>query len=248
MIKREPLMNEEHFDKDIFLVSQATQQVTETMAQYQDQAGAYFDLLQHRSSLLYAHYSRGYPIAQTAKDLLRLLETWEKQRVADTRRLYYNSFREDLSNYVEGIGLLSLAHVLRTTPEVTNRLLICIGNEGQDLLFERLAAYIVPDVARKPANKLLYPKAYQPLYDALDAPVAQQADLVRQFLKGWYKGIKAVGWHDAHKGPDGGGFVGYWCWEAAGVALAFGIEDTSFRNLPYYPKDLAEFAQRHGPA
>ena len=39
-----------------------------------------------------------------------------------------------------------------------------------------------------------------------------------------------------------------WCWEAAGVAYAFGINDASFRDLPYYPKDLAAYARAATPA
>jgi hypothetical protein len=45
-------------------------------------------------------------------------------------------------------------------------------------------------------------------------------------------------WYDAHKGPEGGGFVGYWCFESAAVVKAFGIDDKEIREQQYYPKDL----------
>lgn len=65
-----------------------------------------------------------------------------------------------------------------------------------------------------------------------------------RFLKAWYPALHEVGWHASHKGPDGGGFFSYWAIEAAGVATVFGIDDSAFRDLPYYPKDLAD----HGRA
>jgi len=49
-----------------------------------------------------------------------------------------------------------------------------------------------------------------------------------------------VGRHDSHKGPAGGGFFRYWAIEAAGVVAAFRIDDSTFRDLPCYPKDLAD--------
>jgi Domain of unknown function (DUF1911) len=45
-------------------------------------------------------------------------------------------------------------------------------------------------------------------------------------------------WYDAHKGPEGGEFVGYWCFESAAVVKACGIDDKEIREQQYYPKDL----------
>ena len=236
-------MSEEYFDHHILVVDQFIQETVTEMATYANQAAARFNVFQECLSLLYARYSRGYPIFTLQNDLMHVLETWEDLPAADTEGIYLNSFKNDMTDYVTSLGLLSLAALLHCDASVAARLVVCIGNEGKDLLYERLVAKILGPQKRKPATKLLYPKAYQTLYDALDAPAAEQSLLMQQFLQQWYKRISKVGWHDAHKGPQGGGFKGYWCWEAAGVAYAFGIDDAPFRNLPYYPKDLADYAQ-----
>jgi hypothetical protein len=243
MTKREPLMNEEYFDHHILVVDQFIQETVADMATYDNQVAARFDLVRDYLSLLYSHYSRGFAVATLQSDLVHVLEAWEALRAVDTDEVYLNSFKNDMTDYVEGLGLLSLAVLLHCDASVVSRLVVCIGNEGKDLLYERLVARLLGPQKRKPATKLLYPKAYQPLYDALDAPAEEQPLLMQQFVQQWYKRLGKVGWHDAHKGPQGGGFKGYWCWEAAGVAYAFGISDASFRELPYYPKDLADYAQ-----
>jgi len=243
MTKREPLMSEEYFDRHLLSVEGFLQKVLTKMTTYPNQAAARFDVIQYCSSLLYSHYSRGFPIPSLKRDFMHVLEAWEALPAADVDDVYSNSFKNAMGDYVTSLGLLSLAALLHCEPSVIARLVVCIGNEGKDLLYERFLARILGSPERKPATKLLYPKAYQTLYDALDAPAAAQPLLMQQFLQHWYKRISKVGWHDAHKGPQGGGFDGYWCWEAAGVAYAFGIDDAPFRNLPYYPKDLADYAQ-----
>jgi hypothetical protein len=246
MTKREPLMSDTYLGDRVRFLSEEIQEILDDIPTCFDKQAAWFTVLRRRLALLYTHYSAGYPIELLRTDLLAVVTSWEDLRAIEPRDLYDISFKNDLTNYVESLGMLSIAYLIRLEPEAVSRLLACVGNEGQDLLFERLVAVGGHGIGRKPAKKLLYPKAYQPLYDALDASTEQRATLVKQFLGDWYKRIKAVGWHNSHKGPEGGGFKGYWCWEAAGVALAFSINDSSFRDLPYYPKDLADFARTNG--
>ncbi|WP_197076871.1 PoNi-like cognate immunity protein [Hymenobacter terrenus] len=240
-------MSAAYFDKHLAFVEKTIVEYEDDLrhdpAQFTDLAGVYFTIFQHRLFLLISRYSRGYPLEGMQADFLTVLSAWEQQRITDKEGRYPDDFRMDISSYTQAMWLVALAQLLHTAPTGISRLLACIQNEGKDVLFERLVARMVPDVMRKPAKKLLYPKAYQPLYDALDASADEQSTLMQQFLKNWYKRMSSADWYDAHKGPEGGGFDGYWCWEAAGVAHAFGIDDSSFRDLPYYPKDLADFAR-----
>jgi hypothetical protein len=36
---------------------------------------------------------------------------------------------------------------------------------------------------------------------------------------------------------------GYWSWEAAAVTVISRIDDSSYRDKPYYPKDLVDYAR-----
>ncbi|WP_046246014.1 PoNi-like cognate immunity protein [Hymenobacter terrenus] len=246
MVKREPLRSEEYFDQTITFKRGVINRDKEALAinpgQFVEPEIIAASVFKHHHNLFVAEYSRGYPLAELQGAFSETVTSWEQLKAFDRDNVFAGIFKTDIDNYVRALWLLSQAYLLGIEPSVVMRLLACIGNEGEDLLFERLVTAIVPELLRKPAKKLLYPKPYQALYDALDAPSEQRATLIQEFLKQWYKRMNNTGWHDAHKAPKGGGFVGYWCWEAAGVAHAFGIDDSSFRDLPYYPKDLADFA------
>lgn len=247
MIKREPLQSAAYFGSAIKFRREA---IAKYEAKFQEQPlpfarpdTAAASLLQYHHSLLTAEYSCGYPVAQLASYYPTIINSLERLLLVDTEGVFAVNFKNGIDNYVEAIWLLSQAYLLGMGQPELYRIVTYIGNEGQDLLFEKFASAIVPGLKRRPARKLLYSKAYQPLYDAISAPVEQQPVLMQQFLRNWYGKMRDTGWYDAHKSPNGGGFDGYWCWEAAGVAVAFGIDDASFCDMPYYPKDLADFAR-----
>jgi hypothetical protein len=136
--------------------------------------------------------------------------------------------------------MVSIALCLETGDALLERIVELVGNEGVDGLYERLLATRI--AGRRGSATLVYPKPYAILEAAIDEP--DKADRDRQmlrFLKAWYPGMRKAYWHDCHKGKDGGGYFGYWCFEAAGVTRAFGLDDTAWREDPYYPKDLAAY-------
>ncbi|WP_052732859.1 PoNi-like cognate immunity protein [Hymenobacter terrenus] len=246
MTKREPLQSEAYFDELIafkkMVIARDQTALSADPKQFARPDALAFFLFSHGRILPMAEYSRGYPVADFHASLSQVINSLEQLRALDPEGTFAMSFKSDMDDYVRALWLVSQAILLRLENSLIERLLACIGNEGQDLLFERLVAVVAPNIGRKQAKKLLYPKVYQSLYDSIDAPAEQQAALVQQFLKNWYKGMRKTAWYDSHKETDSG-FFGYWCWEAAGVAHAFGIDDSSFRDMPYYPKDLADFAR-----
>lgn len=193
--------------------------------------------------LLIRRYSRGDDIAELKAYIPELIKIWEW--AYETEVNAYTSeeldrqknFSRNFDYYIVCFWLASFGITLNISDDLFQRMIKIIGNEGQDALFDRMVATRMP--SRKIGEKLLYPRPYQPLSAALDAPVGKQGALLTKFLNNWYPQMKRAGWHDCHTGLDGGGYFGYWCFEAVGVVKAFGIDDTSFRDMPYYPKDLA---------
>ncbi len=184
---------------------------------------------------LIARYSRGEPVAPLAASFPAIVDAWERYlRDGSAEPTSFDS----IDDYVTSLWLVSLAVLLAVDDALFARLLTCIGNEGKDSLFERLVATRVS--GRPAADKLLRPRSYEPLYQAIDAAEAERSKLMQKFLRGWYKGLRPCYWYENHKGPQGGGFFGYWCIEAAGVAKAFRFDDAPFRDMPYYPRDLVQ--------
>lgn len=203
----------------------------------EDEAIFVYSIFRKRYELLILRYSRGEDIAAIAEDFPAVVGAWQRYLKMEGRQ--DSPMSEDINEYVCALWLVSLAILFKAKQDVFESLVRCMGAPGQDALLERLIATRVTN--RPSAAGLLFPKPYEALLQAISASPAEQPTLFKKFLKAWYPAMGALDayWHDSHKGPDGGGFFGYWCIEAAGVVAAFKIDDSAFRNAPYYPSDLA---------
>jgi Domain of unknown function (DUF1911)/Domain of unknown function (DUF1910) len=155
------------------------------------------------------------------------------------------------SSYVQALWLLSLAKLLGEPSEEIERIANFFAadesNDGADELFELILAKL----GRKSfkTEGLIHEDPYQLLLDCVKAEPEHRPTLMTQFLKRWYKGQKECDWWGLHinraKTPVlKTGFFGYWAFEAAMVTFLWDIDDSSFRDLQHYPKDLADYARQ----
>lgn len=119
--------------------------------------------------------------------------------------------------------------------------------EGQekDGLIERLVAPFVADrgIPPKEARRHL---PYRKLIKVFDAEPQKRPALMLQYLEDWYEASRREPYHDQHPQTDlrsGISYFGYWSWEAAAVTWLLGIDDSSYREHQFYPKDLVYFAK-----
>jgi hypothetical protein len=155
----------------------------------------------------------------------------------------------NFEHYIDCFWLVGLALAFNIPEGQWQRLLVLVGNEGQDLLLDRIIATRTP--SRKIGASLCYPKPYARLLEAIEAPQVRQAVLLSQFVEHWYKEVgnaaksgrqkqappfKAPYWHNYHRLE--GGYFGYWCIEAAAAVKAFGLDDSLCVGHPHYPGDL----------
>jgi hypothetical protein len=241
--KREPLMDQAYFDRMVQFETETIASSEARLAQPSkgtpaSRANYAYSIFRKRFQSLILRYSRGEEIAEIANDFPAAIDSWRRYLTMEGHR-EPGPLGQDISDYVRAMWLVSLAIIFAVKDDVFERLLACIGAPGQDALLERLIATRVRN--RPAAAGLVFPKPYEALFQAIDASPAEQPQLFQKFLKAWYPAMGSMEayWHDSHKGPDGGGFFGYWCIEAAGVVVAFNIDDSAFRSAPYYPGDLA---------
>ncbi len=237
MIKREPLMDEAYFASRIArlddIVAEQNRKLREHPEIYIKPAMFLYTNFRSRYQQIFLGYSLGEDMAQMEARFPAVVETYEiylRDKEAAATDL------ADLDEYIVSLWLVGFAILFKVDDASWRRLLACIGNEGRDALFEALVATRTP--GRKPAAGLLHAAIFQPLVDAVAAEGSARDALVKRYLKAWYKALKSTYWVDSHKGPKGGGFFGYWAVEVAGVVKAFGMDDTAFRDMPYYPRDL----------
>lgn len=205
-----------------------------------------FRIFRKRYELLIKRYSRGDALNDLRAMLPEIVDTWEwalreELTVFTAEEMATRKgFAVNFDFYVICLWMMSIALCLEADDDLIARILAVIGNEGQDKLFETLVSQRV--AGRKPANHWLYATVYDALIHVIADPTAMRTPiLLSRFLDGWYPSMKKTYWHDAHLGKDGGGYFGYWCFEAAAVVKLFNLDDRSIRDHRYYPKDLAAF-------
>lgn len=239
MITREPLQTAAYFDRDIQLLQDellAVEEDKQLPAAEVQLDMVYFCEFKYRYELLFLHYSRGASLETLAADfpaMVAALEAYKQQPASED--IFFNG---ELDEYTLALALVSMALLLHVERDVFARLVAGIGANGQDYLVEWLIGRRLENRPR--VNRLLFPKVYGRLRDAIQGPMDLQSALLTSYLGGWYESMNTT-WYNAHLGADGG-FTGYWCWEAAAVAYALGADDTELQAMRFYPKDLADYA------
>lgn len=203
-------------------------------------------------------YSAGSPVAELSRYFPGLLDSWEEsERLGaavwtEDQQLTRHAWRVNFDHYIVCFWLVGLALVLEIPDEQWQRLLVLIGNEGEDILLDRVIASRSP--SRNIGTVLLYPRPYARLLAAVDAPPDAQAALIGAFVEHWYDEIRtgaksgtatqAVSYRHPYwytygdENFDGGAYFGRWCIEAVSVVKAFAIDDSRCLGLEHYPGDL----------
>jgi hypothetical protein len=134
--------------------------------------------------------------------------------------------------------LLTFGLCLRGSRDDIAAVLACC--DRGDPLLETLAGAAAPGL-QQPFGQPQFQKIYDGLYAALSGSGVERERLVHDYLSVWYS-VKMEGFifKDGHI-RGGTDYVGYWCFEAAGVAAALNIDDRTFADHPHYPRDLVVF-------
>ena len=119
--------------------------------------------------------------------------------------------------------------------------------EGQekDGLIERLVAPFVAGRGTPPDNARRH-LPYRKLFKVFNAQPEKRPALMLQYLEDWYEASRREPYFEQHPRADideGYLYYGYWSWEAAAVTWLLDIDDTSYREHQFYPKDLVDFAR-----
>jgi len=207
---------------------------------YGNMMGA-FDIFSKNLHQLVMRYSRGDEIPELSEQMSHLLNARQQARELGEKlssdeseaRTLWEDISED--SYVDYLWWLAFAVALGADDDYIRQTLQLINHAGQDRLLDRIAVAL-GDTGRPVASGVLY-QQYAPLLEAIDSPENKRAAAVKKFLDGWYKGSRNVYWHGNDKDDDSG-YMGYWAFEAALVVILFDIDDASFRDNVYYPKDL----------
>ena len=181
-----------------------------------------FDL---RFQIFIARYSMGDPAELLLDDYQSLAQEMKQVWTAD---LY-----EDL------VWMLSIG-VMLEAEEYTFHVFkdLVIKNTADDYLCQYLIHSRYPEISYQ-NSPWVCPEPYKYLLDVINSPAA--ARCMKDYLENkWYSGHQDRGWHDCHKHEEKL-YFGYWSFESGAVMKILGADDSSLKDVPYYPYDLVHF-------
>lgn len=214
----------------------------------------WFNHARYSFRLIMLRYSRGDAVEHLLQgSFVDLLDSWEHanlraiewQRAGGTVVRDWRFAFDDLNYYNWCFWVAGLALLMEVPDEQWNRLVLLIGNEGQDKLLDSVIA--TRQGARKIGATLLHPKPYGFLLHAIASPRAHQAALLLDFVQTWYPELarkpgEELWWHvyghPVRHPLEKGSYFGRWCIEAAVVAKMFDVDDSLCLAEEHYPGAL----------
>jgi hypothetical protein len=242
---RDRFRDQEYFDRGIAFKQAAIDEDRSTLAAIalpDRQAGCATDMWTYSTKLVIQRYSRGDPpgdlqvSVEQMLDLLALRQaTLANPRLDEKDRAMYG--RLDLATLYESLTFLAFLVALRAPATDLRRAVELIRHPGEDAVLDHVASAC--GASRTPAAQCKFPRVYAGLAEVIVASPDQRAAKLRKFVESWYKRISPIYWHDNHRAAEGA-YFGYWCFEAALVAMVFDIDDRELLNHAHYPGDLTQ--------
>ena len=188
-------------------------------------------------SMVKCAYGMGEPVAvisEHADELVRARASYLKAQLGLENGPH--KFDEDRAEYVMPLQVLAIGRLTDRPDDTIHELVELNDNLGVDGIYDFLVRGSNSDII----DSVLYPKPYQQLLSVITATPDERPSLMAGFLKVWYNQSRGQNWWGRHKRIGDGSYVydGYWCFEAAAVTKLLDIDDSSYRDNEYYPRDL----------
>lgn len=257
--RREPLLQSENYAKRFDKLVGGIAMVTTDLPKYRDQPKVNGLMVSTQQRLwdsmnwLSLQYSAGANVAQIGTAWPHAL-AWAEE---------YAEFSHRFNQSPDAYGR-TVAHVALRTEDywIVALRLVCFGlltghghamprvmaildyaNEEKDGLLERLVAPFAPGRSEPPDTATRH-LPYRKLFKVFAADKAKRPLLMAKYLDEWYEASR----REPYVGQDDSShFYGYWSWESAAVTWLLNIDDTSYREMNFYPRDLVDYARQHAP-
>lgn len=142
-------------------------------------------------------------------------------------------------------------------PKKIERIAPYIAKAGVDRLIDTVLQKYQPDREISSEDKCV--RTFKLLQSVLDVDEAKAIKNIEKYLSTWgklmgtLKGLRSIGLTGTEGATSNESLIanldtvknisyrGFWAWEVAMVVRAFGIDDSSFSDHEFYPKDLARY-------
>jgi len=115
-------------------------------------------------------------------------------------------------------------------------------NDDMDGLLEHLVAPFVSGRGAPP-DECTRHLPYFKLLKVFSAEPDNRPALMAKYMDDWYEASRREPYYKSHTKGREHNFLGYWSFEAAAVTYVLDIDDSSYRDHEFYPRDLIDFAR-----
>jgi hypothetical protein len=181
-------------------------------------------------------YSLGEPVQDLVSPAKEMITNYTKSWYPDADY----ADRGDIP-YSEFLTIVSIGVLLDTKEELATLHKLVKEVDYKDYLIDFLFKCV--DNYGGLSEQLLWPddKACQKLEEITLSVKPETPGLIREYLiNGFYTKENFEEEYNSHKRNDNV-YDGYWSFEAAALVKIMGVDDSSFKENPYYPYDMAHF-------
>lgn len=234
---RDTIETEQHWNKMYRLLDEKMswngELITETVDEYGDDSAeakrAY--MLQFANFMSYQNvsYSAGAPLSKIIAAYPKTVELFEK--------VWNKSF-----GYVQMVWMLSVGIMLNIDSETTSKLLALVK---RDALNDYLVNFLAKGTDKSwqlAETSFEFDDPYKETFAIINAPSKEDAcDTLTDYLKNkWYIGHRDTAWYNRHKRKNST-YDGYWSYESGAIVKILQLDDSSLKNVPYYPYDMVHY-------
>ena len=200
----------------------------------EDITSNYYSVFRISCHMFIAKYSAGYTIDEVTKSYI------------DTLNYMVRGWSK-IGGYVHMVWMLSVGLLLKIDKSDFEKLVFLVNRDHlQDYVIDYLISFRFRDI--KLSDTLEFAKPYKAVLETTEMPKTDAQARIRKYLeKEWYRGHKESYWYEDDK-SEFDIYFGHWSFESAAVTAIMGLDDSSYRDNQYYPKDLVDYfrAAREG--
>lgn len=243
-MKREPLLTKKYFEDVIVYYNEEEKKLLHDIhvqtPTIKDWVSVYSFLLEAQLHLAFDKYSLG----NTIEEMKAILEN-----AAKTYILYLNhpdcekvNLKSYFGIYERCLWLISFGVMFNFNEDLFIELKHTIDKKrGRDFLIDKIASFRLKDI--EVTSKIAYPKTFEFLLPVFDASIDERPEIIKNYLKRWRAKMRLTSWAGTDKLTSATAFFGYWSFETAAITYILNIDDSLFREMHYYPKDLIDFVR-----
>ena len=248
---RDTIQNKDYFDKGIAFKQKTIERHKSTLNDlplHSGRASQLFSLCERSVMLCTQRYSRGDALDDMEPSIRQMLQLFQLRSLTmptldlepKEREMWGNL---TLSKLYDHLTCLAFAVSQRYPAESYHKLFQFIGHAGKDGLLDRIAVQM-GEQNRPVVSASKFTKEYNALVAVIDALAEARPALLKTYVENWYKKhMRGSALYGTHKSEA---YVGYWCFEAALVAMLWKIDDSTFAEHPHYPVDLVRHYRTQG--